>query len=457
LKKIRQIVFIAFIKERHIAPLATLRVVFGAVMFISAIRFMMKGWITQFYIKPSFHFTFYGFDWVKPLNETGMYVLFVIMIIASLGIMLGYFYRLSIAAFFISFIYVELLDKTYYLNHYYLVSLVAFLLLIVPANRYFALDVWRKPSIRVTHVPGWTIMIFQLQLLLVYFFAGISKINYPWLMEAMPLKIWLPANEHLPVIGSWLKEEWVAYLFSWFGALYDLSIGFLLMNKRTTSVAFVMVVIFHVITSILFKIGMFPYIMIAVTIIFFSGDVHQRLIEKIRTLLRTKPNLSSSVVLTVSAWRKSWTKVLLIIYFVLQIIIPFRYLFYPGDLLWTEEGYRFSWRVMLMEKGGIAFFYIRDPETRKRIEVPNSNFLTSFQEKMMATQPDMILQYAHFLDEEYRRRGIKDPVITVQSYVTLNGKGSHLFIDSAVDLSRETESFYPKLWILSQDQMNTRQ
>jgi len=132
----------------------------------------------------------------------------------------------------------------------------------------------------------------------------------------------------------------------------------------------------------------------------------------------------------------------------LQVALPFRYLLYPGKLFWTEEGYRFSWRVMLMEKGGTAFFYVKDPATGMKGEVVNAHFLTPLQEKMMETQPDMMLQYAHYLADVYKQNGIKDPVITVESYVTLNGSGSRLYIDSTVDLAKQKENFLPKKWIL---------
>ena len=105
-----------------------------------------------------------------------------------------------------------------------------------------------------------------------------------------------------------------------------------------------------------------------------------------------------------------------------------------------------------MEKAGTAFFYITDPITGKKSEVFNARFLTSLQETMMATQPDMILQYAHFLDQQYRKSNNTDPVVTVQSYVTLNGGGSRLFIDSTVDLSAQRENFFPKRWILPYDE-----
>jgi hypothetical protein len=431
----------------HIAPLAVLRIAFGGIMLISVIRFILKGWVSSFYIKPKFHFTFYGFDWVRPLGETGIYVLFGLLILTATLVILGLFYRVAIVTFFLCFTYVELIDKTTYLNHYYFISVMAFLLIWVPANRYFSLDVWRDPKLLVNRVPAWTVNIFKLQLLLIYFFAGISKLNYDWLIAAMPLKIWLPANSQLPIIGGLLTQVWVAYVFSWFGALFDLFVGFLLLSKRYRKPAYVLVIIFHLATGWFFKIGMFPYIMILMTMIFFSEDTHVRIINFLKKFLpattATAPNSYR-----LSLFKAKFIYALLALHFVIQLLLPFRYLLYPGKLYWTEEGYRFSWRVMLMEKGGTVFFHIKDPLTGKRSEVINSQYLTEFQETQMATQPDMILQYAHFLAAEYRKKGINNPVVTAESYVTLNGSGSRLYIDSTVDLAKEWETFAPKKWVL---------
>src|ERR1700744_708835 len=163
---------------RHIAPLAVFRIAFGAIMVISMIRFLLKGWVYSFYVLPKVFFPFYGFEWIKPLPGTGMYIVFGVMLLASFFIMVGFIYRLSAAAFFLSFVYVELIDKTYYLNHYYVISIISFLLLFVPAHRYFSVDVYRKPSLKATQVPAWAIDIFKWQLCLIYLFAGIAKLNY---------------------------------------------------------------------------------------------------------------------------------------------------------------------------------------------------------------------------------------------------------------------------------------
>jgi hypothetical protein len=439
---------ILFKEQTGIAPLVVLRIAFGAMMLFCVLRFIVKGWVMDFYITPKFFFTFYGFGWIKPLGETGMYLVFFIMAVAAVFVLLGFLYKIAIVTFFICFTYVELIDKTTYLNHYYVISLISFLMILVPAHRYFSLDVVRNPSLKVTTVPGWTISIFKFQLFLIYFFAGLSKINYDWVIEALPLKIWLPANNHLPLIGQILTREWVAYLFSWFGLGFDLIIGFLLLNKNTVKGGYFLVVIFHVFTAWFFKIGMFPYIMICMTIIFFSENFHLRVIQLIRSLLLIKIPAPEIVPFKISTIGNKIIVSVLSIYFILQVIFPFRYLYYPGNLLWTEEGYRFSWRVMLMEKAGTIFFYVKDAKTGKITEVNNKQFLTRIQEKMMSTQPDMILQYAHFLGETYRKKGIMDPIVTAESYVTLNGSGSRLFINNKTDLLKEKESFQSKNWIL---------
>lgn len=439
-----------------IAPLAVFRALFGFIMLVSIVRFTLKGWIKSLYIDPQFYFTFYGFEWVKPLGATGIYLLFAIMGVAALMIMIGYKYRVAILVFFLSFTYVELIDKTNYLNHYYFVSVVSFLLMLVPAQGKFSLDAWLNPKLQVTRVPTWTILILKLQLAIVYLYAGAAKLNPDWLLEAMPLKIWLPANAHLPFIGPLLDYTATAYVFSWAGAIYDLTIVFFLLNRRTRLMAFAAVVVFHLSTAVLFQIGMFPYIMILATLVFFSPEFHQKLISAASCLLaEVFPKLDKTKHTGVSVYdikygpSLSWVfGIILAAHFAVQLLLPLRSRLYPGELFWTEQGYRFSWRVMLMEKAGHAAFQITDPVTNRSWEVQNWSYLTPNQEKMMATQPDMILQFAHHLEQVYKKKGIKDVHIAVNCQVTLNGKRSRLFIDPEIDLTEIEEGFAHKQWIL---------
>ena len=430
-----------------IAPLVTFRIGFGLLMLLSITRFWLRGWIDSVYVAPKFHFTYLGFGWVQPLGSTGMHLLFIGLGIAALFITLGLFYRLATVFFFLAFTYVELLDVTTYLNHYYFISLVSFLLIWLPANAYYSADVLRNPAKSRQLVPSWTIDILRFQMGIVYFFAGLAKLNPDWMLHAIPMRIWLPAKTHLPLVGPLMYETWVAYLFSWFGAVYDLFIVFFLLGRRTRPVAYVFVVVFHVATALFFPaIGVFPYVMIVSSLIFFSGSAHQRLLSLLPFYKKATDTTAGIQTFAYPATKA--IPVAIGIYVLAQLVIPMRFIAYPGHLFWHEEGFRFSWRVMLMEKSGVAYFTVRDKGCYKRVEVNNAQYLTPIQEKMMSTQPDMILEYAHYLAAEYRQRGLNDPEVYGEVYVSLNGERSRLFVDSSVDLAAERLSWGHYKWVL---------
>jgi len=428
------------------APLAVFRILFGLMMLLSIIRFWANGWIKKLYLDPDFHFTYYGFSWVQPLGNF-TYVIFALCALAALGIALGYRYRWSVLLFFLSFIYIELMDKTTYLNHYYFITCLSFLMLFLEGGAYFSLDAYRKKQV-FDFIPKWNIDSIKLLLGIVYFYAGLAKLNSDWLLRAMPLKIWLPSKYDLPFLGNLMQQEWVHYSFSWFGAIYDLSIPFLLLYKPTRKLGFILVVIFHVLTRVLFPIGMFPYIMIVSALIFFDAGFHKKIIAFLSKTFRLK-SVTSKTTISKTSWRPALFVVGL--FFVIQLLLPWRYLLYPGELFWTEEGYRFSWRVMLMEKAGYAQFKVVDQETGKNFYVDNSDFLTPFQEKQMSTQPDFILEYAQYLATHFTAQGHKNLAVYVESYAALNGRLSRPFIDPNVNLLKESRSLKPKTFILPLD------
>lgn len=436
-------------KTREAAPLAVFRIFFGILMFLSIVRFMSLGWVDKLYIQPRFFFSYYGFDWVKPVGEY-TYLLFIICGVSALAVSLGYKYRLAIITFFLSFTYIELMDKTTYLNHYYFISLMAFVMIFLPANAYYSIDAKKDTVIAYQKIPAWSIDIIKVLLGVVYFYAGLAKLNSDWLLHALPLKIWLPSKYNIPLIGSFLEQEWVHYAFSWTGAIYDLAIPFLLLYKRTRLYAFIMVVVFHVLTRVLFPIGMFPFVMIFSTLIFFSDQWHHKLLSIVSKYFKiSKAYFDNGKQLITSGMKLSRCKVrLLLVFLIVQLLFPFRYLLYPGELFWTEEGFRFSWRVMLMEKAGYANFIVTDPKTNKIFHVDNAEFLTPFQEKQMSFQPDFILEFAHFLHDHYQEEGIEDPEVRVECYVALNGRLSQPYIDPSVNLAKEKESFAHKTWLL---------
>jgi hypothetical protein len=430
------------------APLAVFRIAFGFMMALSILRFWSRGWIEELYVKPAFFFSYYGFDWIKP-HGNYTYLLFAICFIAAIMVTLGWFYRIATVLLFASFTYIELMDKTTYLNHYYFASIICLLLIFLPAHVYFSIDAKRRPAIQCTHVPRFTIDVLKIMMGILYCYAGLAKLNSDWLLQAQPLRIWLPAKNDLPVIGFLFNKLWVAYAFSWFACFYDLTIVFWLSWRKTRWLAYSTVIIFHALTAILFPIGMFPYVMIAAALVFFSPQFHQKIIDVISSIFRfRKPRQAPARTFAYPEKAGRLLRYGLIVFIVIQLMLPFRYWLYPGELFWTEEGYRFSWRVMLMEKNGYSVFTIKDVTTGNKQIIDNTEYLTRLQEKQMSFQPDMILQFAHHLAELYQNKGWQHPQVFVESYVTLNGRPSRLFIDSTVNLAGEKESFRHKKWIL---------
>jgi hypothetical protein len=439
-------------QESPAEPLAIFRIGFGLMMCAGMLRFWYHGWIETLYIQPKFHFTFFGFEWVK-VPGIYTYLLFAICGVSALMVALGFKYRLAIIGFFLSFTYIELMDKTTYLNHYYFISLVGFIMIFLPANANFSIDNWIRKK-HYDKIPQWSVDSIKLMLAIVYFYAGLAKLNSDWLFKAQPLKIWLTSKYDLPIIGNTIMhQEWFHFAMSWCGAIYDLAIPFLLVYKRTRIFAFILVVFFHVFTRVLFPIGMFPFIMIIGTLIFFDAALHKKIIHIIKKLLA--PIRSRFAVNTerIESYKLLPTKQKimvngLIVFFAIQILLPWRYLAYPGELFWTEEGFRFSWRVMLMEKAGYTQFKIVDGKTGKFFYVDNTDFLTAFQEKQMSFQPDFILEYAHYLGDHFKSQGHKNIQVFVDAHVALNGRMSQPYINPEVDLYQMKESFKPKAWIL---------
>jgi len=434
-------------KTQESSSLALFRLGFGFLMTFSIVRFWLKGWIKTMYIDPSFHFTFYGFEWVKPVGEY-TYILFFICGLSAFLVAIGYKYYIAIITFFLSFTYIELMDKTTYLNHYYFVSILSFLMIFLPCNSSYSIDSFiKKKSFKYS--PKWCVDSIKTLLFIVYFYSGLAKINRDWLFEAQPLKIWLATGSYdLPIIGSTLmQQEWFHYFMSWGGMFYDLLIPFILLYKPTRIIGFSLVVFFHVFTAVLFPIGMFPYIMIISTIIFFSSNTHEKILKFI---LKPFKNTIKKIIEidNIKIKKNKFAISLISLFFVVQFLFPFRYAIYPGELFWNEEGYRFSWRVMLMEKRGYTTFKVVDNSNGNSFFVRNDEFLTEFQERQMSFQPDFILEYAHFLGDHYNNKGLNDIEIYAESYVALNGRINKRFVNPKIDLLKEKRGFNSKHWII---------
>lgn len=429
------------------SSLAVFRIGFGLLMVVAVLRFFVHGWIPEYFAEPRHFFSYFGFSWVRPLPLPLMYALFAAMGACALGIALGYRYRSSVVGFGLLFAYAHLIDKTNYLNHYYLVICVCGLLSLLPLAGKWSLDARRSPSARREFLPAWMLWALRAQFALVYVFGGLAKLKPDWLVAAEPLSTWLARHPELPMLGPMLDKAWVALAFSWAGALFDLAIVPLLLARRTRAFAYLAVLLFHALTARLFQLGLFPYIMLFGSLLFLEPGWPRWLLAKLRLAVgRPSP---TEVVVAPTGWR--YAVPLLAAYFVLQLLLPLRHLLYPGQVCWTEQGYRFSWNVMLMEKNGSLDFRIVEPTTGRRFRASPLDYFTRYQTKMMAPQPDMVLQAAQLVAADFRARGVREPAVYVDAFASLNGRPMQRLIDPHVNLAAERDGFAHKTWILPLD------
>ncbi len=436
------------------ASAAAFRIIFGLVGVVAVIRFAANGWISELYIEPAYHFSYHGFGWVQAWPGWGMYLHFALLGLASLCVALGYRYRLSIAAFFLLFTYVELIDQTTYLNHYYFISLISFIMIFLPLGWTASLDSGRTPAGATSPtIPRAALWMLRAQIGLVYTFAGIAKMNPDWLFYAEPLGIWLFNSSETPLIGTFVRESWFPYAMSWAGASFDLTIVGWLLWRKTRPFAYAVLVIFHVTTGILFPpIGMFPWIMIGATLIFFDPDWPIRLVRRLRRpngelqapTLAPRPSPEARPL----SWPVRAALLLGIAFLAVQALMPLRHLAYPGNVRWTEEGYRFSWRVLVTEKAGLVKFRVNSQAMQGERLVYPEEYLTPAQVERMAYQPDMILATAHIIRDDFADSGHAGVEVRADAYVTYNGRPSARLIDPDVDLARISSGIGSKPWIL---------
>ena len=429
-----------------IAGLVFFRISFGIILLCEVFRYFDHNWIRRYWINPDFYFTYEGFSWVTPWSGDGMYYHFYFLGILAFFIAIGFLYRISTVLFFLGFTYIFLLDKTNYLNHFYLIILLSFILIFLPAHRAFSIDAKIFPKIKTDWVRNWTLWWLKIQIGIAYFFGGIAKINGDWL-QCEPMRRWLSQRTDFPLIGQWFTEEWMVYIFTYGGLLLDLLIFPLLIFRKTRLPAAIAIVCFHLMNAKLFSIGIFPWFMIATTAIFFPP-------EKLRFLnffpsknMQIKKELKEKKIppFVTSKW-VVWG---LGIYLFIQVTVPFRHLLFDGNVSWTEEGHRFAWHMKLRSKSGKISFYVEDLDTKIMKEINLSDYLTQRQRRKIKSKPDMILQFAHYLAEEAVQNGQKNVSVFARSQCGLNGRYKTDLINTKVDLSKIEYPFYTKAsWIL---------
>ena len=430
------------------ASLAIVRIALGIVIAWDAQRYFAFGWIAEYYILPKWNFTYLYFDWVKPWPYDWMYVHFAVLLVAGGLVAVGLYYRVAIVLTFLAYTYVFLLEKSVYMNHYYLIALLCFLFIFMQPHRAFSLDRYRARDLPET-APRWNVLLLRVQLFIVYFYGAIAKLNPDWLSgEPMYSEIVRRAPE-VPAIAAHFPPALLAYAIAYGGIMFDGGVPILLCFRRTRIVGFAMAAVFHLLNHLVLNIGLFSYLMTAAITIFFDPDWPRRLWAGV---WRRTPEVAPRLTATAPPSRLSplrWIGLAVLhLYVLAQLLIPLRHWLYPGQVSWTEEGHRFSWHMKLRKKDGEMAITVTDPTSGRSWQIDPAQDLRDRQVKKLYTFPDILLQYVHYKRDELRAQGIGDPIITVDWRCSLNGAPPQPLTDPTVNLANEPESIWPARWIV---------
>lgn len=421
------------------AQLIVFRVFYGLLVAAECYGAIATGWVRKTLVEPEFIFTFIGFEWLRPLAGQGMYLYFAVMGTLGMLIALGYRYRFASLGFALMWTAVYLMQKTSYNNHYYLLMLLAYIMAFLPAHRDASLDARLHPSLRTHSMHNWVRWTIILQLFVVYTYAALAKLYVGWLDSSF-IGLLMRSKADYWLIGELLQQDWVHRAIVAFGILFDLLIVPAMLWKPSRKWAFGLAIFFHLFNSVVFQIGIFPYLSLAFLVFFFEPAT----IRKI--FLKTK-KVEIEPVGPIPA-NKNLILGVLGIYFVFQILLPLRHLAIKGDVLWTEEGHRMAWRMMLRSRSGTIGYRLVDKDNGKVTHIDLKDYLTPKQRGRVAAYPDFAWQFAQHLKAEYARKG-ENVQVFVNNRVKINQGDFHQFIDPEVDLGAVPwKHFSTNAWIL---------
>lgn len=423
-------------KQVDNSALVLFRMLFGLLIACEAFGSIALGAVKRLFIDPQFTFTFIGFEFLEPLPGNWMYVLYVTMGIAGLFVMLGYKYRMAMLFYAITWAYVYLMQKSSYNNHCYLLMLLNFLMILLPANRSASIDARLNPSFRKEHMSRWIYIFIVAFLGIIYAYASVAKFYPDWLDGSFPKFLMSTRGRNFDI----LQQDWAHQSILYFGLFFDLLIVPFLLWKRTRWLAIVASIFFHIFNSVVFQIGIFPYLALSFLLFFFSTEVlHKRLIWKKTYYAAAEvivPKTRNFIVFSTTT------------FLLIMLLLPLRHWVIKDDVLWTEEGHRLSWRMMLRSRAGVGTFYIIEKDTGKKTPVQLQKYLSFKQERSVVSKPDFIWQFAQKLEKIYAKEG-KEIEVYADVKVSINGRPRKQLTDPTIDLTKEEWShFKHHTWIM---------
>ncbi len=431
------------------------RTAFSFILLIQTYYFINNEFIKYNITEPFMLFPF--INGLDPMPEVYLIILSYSMLISNIGMLFNKTARISTFFFLCSFTYFWLLDKTYFNNHYYFMSLICFILLLVEYKSSFK---------KIAYVNRWSLFALQAMVLITYLIAGINKLNPYWLIDLQPIAFILE-NKCDVTENTFFINPLLIILITYGGLLFDLFIGFLLFYKPTKPLAFILIIVFNIMNHFLFlnngEIGVFPFIMISTLILF----IDPKYLTKVFTGTQDIKYKHKSPQLL---------KYCITVFLIVQIILPFRHILFKGYVDYNGIGQRFSWRMKSMCKNptteGIIQFSVFEQKSKKQIAhfhllnmqeqfkqsgIHENIYLTENQIKKLLYYPDLLPIFTKKIEsiisnhtkENYNKK-LKFR-ISANCHIKFMERPSQALINTSIDLT-EMSGLNTNKWLNNLEQ-----
>ena len=436
------------VRPQDNSSLIAFRMLFALLMVIELCRYLT---IASYQYHGGLHFTYPFFDFVTPLssnpetNELLVQLGYFVMLISMVLVAIGLLTKLALLLFLVLYSYFFLMEETFYNNHFYLIILLAFLALFTRLGGAFSVDAFlRKKQER--WIPFWQLGILRLQWCIAYFYAGLAKLQPDWLGGEPVRGIFLEQNPNVQWIIAIVGLEPLTWIVAFGGVLFDLTVPFLLLFRRTRVWILLPFFVFHLSNHFLFEIGIFPWMAMCSIVLFLEPDWPRKIWERVGfgepSIKQDETKLSSSFAL------QPIVAGFLTIYFAWQLVMPLRHYVYPGRSDWNQQGYKFAWRMMLNHWDAYLRINVVETNTGRSVEWNNHEAITQVQFNRMQYQPRLLAQYAKFVKSEAEKLGFQSPEIRIIAVVSLNGRSHQFLVNPHMDASADWSQLVKQDWIL---------
>jgi vitamin K-dependent gamma-carboxylase len=183
-------------------------------------------------------------------------------------------------------------------------------------------------------VPFWNYFLIKFQFFVLYFIAGCKKFSTEWLLEWQHSISNLSSNWIFTPFRFVIGSEWTdQIMIHWFAAVFDTSITFFLIYKKSRPMALLFCSTFHIMNSRLFNIGMFPWVCLVELPLFCEYEWPRRFWRKLKcsTASSTERTIANDKnVTTKRTLKERFTTFLILIYCCLQLFLPFSHFITKG-------------------------------------------------------------------------------------------------------------------------------